>query len=483
MLTELDIRPVTNPFVMKLFARGNVLSEADQIEPVRGMLFNALAAFARQKSDWRKAVAEVNRALVRHRHKMRVYPAGLIPFFQHPVAVVFKLTGEYCQLFELAGLNNDTDRLDLPIESNMSHSLFMDLLTGIIDKNQEIGNNGLVYDILNRLFKIEGMRSYGVTLRQNPELLGDDMLVIAENPFGMEFRLPLKNFQSKDIKLNVQCVIDRETKKEIKHIPDVFFIREVLEDVAKAWPEDRSAAELVKLLEDAFVVLSIRSITKRQWRVDKRVEKKQRSIGWIIEDTAWDSRDQPGAVSLPLVGEKDDAIRFVVTFKGLSEAAAKDIETVYKNESVAGSLKHIFSLKRKTDEVSGPACLQAVTFRKAPRELSRAILKSIQNHSGISYSELTHAIQIEMKRSKLDKAYAVDRLCIELEQKGPAVYISDITSDLTYKFIIERRTDEQAENYGLIQLDEKDEEIRRFSIPKTRIALKGPNGDLKVNRN
>jgi len=472
MLTELEVRPVLNPFVMKLFARGNILSETDQIEQVRGMLFNAVAEFARQSSDWRLALDYVNRILVKDRYKMRIYPAGIIPFFQYPVAVVFKLTGEYCLLFELVGLHNEAPKLDLPIEANMSHSFFMDILTGIINKNREIGSNGLVYDVLTRLFKIAGLQSYGVTLRQNLELIGHDILIIAENPFGMEFRLPLTTFQDKDIRLNVKCAIDRESKKEVKNIPDVFFIWKVLEDIAKAWPEDKSAAELVKLVEKALAVLNIRAITKRQWLVDRRINNDCMSIGWIIEDTGWDSREQPGAVSLPLVGEKDDVIRFVVAFRGLSEAAAKDIETVYKKESLSDSLKNIFSLKRKTDGAGEPACLKPVTFRKAPRELSRAILKSVQRHLSISYSELTHTIQNEMRRMKLEKDYAVDRLCIELEQKGPAVYVSDIASDQIYKFIIERRTGEDTESYGLIQVDENDEEVRRFSIPQSRISLK-----------
>ncbi len=471
MLTELEVRPVTNPYVMKLFARGNILSEANQIEPVRIMLFNALSEFDQQESDWRHAVDYVNRILIKNRYKMRVYPAGIIPFFQHPVAVVFKLKGEHCLLFELSGLSNETRELDLPIEANMSNSFFMDLLTGIITKNREIGSSGLVYNVLTRLFKIDGLKSYGVTLRQNLKLLGQDILVIAENPFGMEFRLPLTPFQEKDIQLNVKCAIDRETKKEIKNIPEFFFIWEVLQDIAKAWPEDKSAAELVTLVDDALAVLTSRSITKRQWHVDKRISKNCMTIGWVMEATVWDSREQPGSVILPLIGEKDDTIRFVVDFKGLSEAAAKSIEIVYKRESLSGSLKKIFSLKRKTDNTGMTEFLKPVTFRKAPRELSQAILKSIQNHLSISYAELTHAIQREMKRKKLQSVFAVDSLRIELEQIGPAVYVTEIASDEIYKFIIERRNDETTQNYGLIQVDENDEEVRRFAISRSRLAL------------
>ena len=84
---------------------------------------------------------------------------------------------------------------------------------------------------------------------------------------------------------------------------------------------------------------------------------------------------------------------------------------------------------------------------------------------------MTYAIQREMKRRKLESEYAVDLLRIELEQKGPAVYMTEIASDQTYKFIIERRTDETTQNYGLIQLDENDEEVRRFAISKSRLAL------------
>ena len=473
MMTELEVRPVSNPFVIKLFARGKILSQVGRIEALQKILHNALSDFALQESNWRRAVDYVNKILTKDRCKMRVYPAGIIPIFQHPVAVVFRLTGEYCVLFELVGLENEVRQLDLPIESNMSHSFFMEFLTGIIKRNQAIGNNGLPYDVLTQIFKIRGLQNYGVTLRQNSVLPGDDLLVIAENPFGMEFRLSLKPFQDKDMRLNVTCAIERESKKEVKNVPDVFFIWKVLEDIAKAWPEDRSAAELTKLVGNALALLNIRAITKRQWQVDRRVTRDCMPIGWFIEETGWDSREQPGAVSLPLVGEKDDdAIRFVVAFKGLSEAAAKGIETVYTKESLSGSLKNIFSLKRKTDGVSGTECLKPVTFRKAPRELCRAILKSVQRHLSISYSELTHIIQSEMRRMKLEKDYAVDRLRIGLEQKGPAVYVSDISSDQIYKFIIERRAGEDTESYGLIQVDEKDEEVRRFSIPKSRIPLK-----------
>jgi hypothetical protein len=471
MLTELEVRPVTDPYVMKLFARGKILSKADQIEQVRSMLFNALAEFSQRASDWRLAVYYVNRRLIKNHYKMRVYPAGIIPFFQHPVAVVFKLTSEYCLLFELTGLDNGTRELDFPIEANMTNPFFMDLLTGIINKNQEIGSNGLVYNVLTRLFKIGGLQSYGVTLRQNPELPGHDLLVIAENPFGMELRLPLTPDQDKDIRLNVKCAIDRKTEKEIKNIPDVFFIREVLQDIAKAWPDYKSAAELVRLLDDALAVLTIRVITKRQWRVDRRISKNCMPIGWVIEDAGRDSREQPGSVNLPLIGEKDDTIRFVVAFKGLSEAAAKSIDSVYKKKSLSGSLKNIFTLKRKTDFTGVTECLKPVTFRKASTELSRAILKSIQSHLSISYAELTYAIQREMKRKKLQSEYAVDLIRIELEKKGPAVYVPEIESDQTYKFIIERRTDETTENYGLIQVDENDEEVRRFAISKNRLAL------------
>jgi len=472
MLKELEVRPVTNPYVMKLFARGKILSEADQIEQIRSMLFNALAEFSRQASNWRHAVDYVNRILLKNRYKMRVYPAGFIPYFQHPVAVVFKLTGEFCLLFELAGLDNGSNELDSPIEANMTNPFFMDLLTDITNKNKEIGSNGLAYHVLTRLFKIEGLQSYGVTLRQDPQLPGQDILVIAENPFGMEFRLPLKPYEDKDIRLNVKCAIDSETKKKIKNIPDVFFIWEVLTDIANAWPEDKSAAELAKLVRDALVMLNMRAITKRQWRVDRRISKDCMPIGWVIEDTRWDSREQPGSVSLPLIGEKNDSIRFMVSFKGLSEAAAKSIESVYKKESLSGSLKNIFTLKRKTDDTVVTECQKPVTFKKAPRELSRAILKSIQSHLNISYAQLKHAIQLEMKRKKLDSTYAVDLLCIELEEKGPAFYVTEISSDQTYKFIIERRTDETSESYGLIQVDEDDEEIRRFSISKSQPVLK-----------
>ncbi|MEZ4604142.1 MAG: hypothetical protein R2861_12340 [Desulfobacterales bacterium] len=43
---------------------------------------------------------------LKDRLRTRLYPSGIIPFpyFQHPVVVVFKITGEYCFLFELAGL-------------------------------------------------------------------------------------------------------------------------------------------------------------------------------------------------------------------------------------------------------------------------------------------------------------------------------------------------------------------------------------------
>jgi hypothetical protein len=471
MIDDLEIRPVTNPFVMKQFARGNILSDPEEVSRVQWILFNAVADFTRQESDWKQLPAYIDKFLVKERFRTRLYAAGIIPFFQHPVAVVFKITGEYCLLFELVGLKNGRPRLDLPIESNMNHGFFMDLLTGAISKNQDMGNNALPYDLLVRLFKIDGLRNYGVTLRQHPELMGDDLLVISENPFGVEFRMPLKPFRDRDIKCNVTCVIDRETKKEVKTIPDVFFVWEVLQDIATAWPEDKSAAELVDLVEKALAVLNVRAITKRHWCVDRRINRDYMPIGWIVEDTGWESRKQPGAVSLPLVGEKDDVIRFVVAYKGLSEAAAKSIETVYKKESLSGSLKNIFSLKRKTDGVCEAESLKAVTFKKAPREVSRAILKAIQGHLSISCSELKYTIQVEMKRMKLEQTIAVDRICIDIEKQGPAVYVPDISSDLIYKFVIERRTDENTESYGVIQVDAEGDEIRRFSISKSRIML------------
>jgi hypothetical protein len=471
MLTALEVRPVTNPYVMNLFARGNILSEADQVEQVRSMLFNALAEFGQRSSDWRLALYSVNRILLKNCYKMRVFPAGIIPFFQHPVAVVFKLTGDYCIAFDLIGLDNGTRELDLPVEANMSNSVFMDLLTGIINKNRDIGNSGLVYNVLTRLIQISGLQSYGVTLRQNPEQPGHDLLVIAENPFGMELRLPLKPVQRKDIRLNVKCVIGLETKNKKKKIPDVFFILAVLQDISNAWPEDKSAAELVRLVENALTVLANRAITKRPWYVDKRISKNRMPIGCVIKETSWDSQEQPGSVRLPLISEKDDTIRFIVAFKGLSEAAAKSIENIYRKRLLSGSLKHIFTPRRKTDFTGGTEFLKPVTFRKASTALSRAILKSIQSHLSISYAELAYAIQREMKRGKLEKEYAVDLLRIKLEQNGPAVYVTEIASDQTYKFIIERRTDETTQNYGLIQVDKNDEEIRRFAISKNRLAL------------
>ena len=475
MIKDLEIRPVTNPFAMKQFARGNILSDPEDIARVQIQLFNAVAAFTREESDWKQLSARIDDALIKDRLRTRLYPSGIIPYFQHPVVVVFKITGEYCFLFELAGLKNGRTQLNLPIASNMSHGFFMDLLNGAIKKNQDLGNPALPYDILTQLFKIEGLRYYGVTLRQPPDLVGDDLLVISENPFSGEFRLPLKSFRDRDIRCNVRCVIDRETKKEVKTIPDVFFIWEVLQDIARAWPEDKSAAALVDLVEKALAVLHVRAVTKRQWCVDRRTTRDCMPIGWSIEETGWDSREQPGAVSLPLVGEKDDVIRFVVSFKGLSEAAAKGIEDVYKKESLSGSLKNIFTLKRKTDGVcetafpASPAPPKVVTFRKAPREVSRAILKAVQSHLSISCTELEYTIQSEMKRMKLEQTVAVNQLCIELEKKGPAVYIPEISAEEMYKFIIERRTDENTESYGVIQVDENDEEIRRFSISKSRI--------------
>jgi hypothetical protein len=471
MLTELEVRPVTNPYVTKLFARGSILSDADQIERVRCMLLNAMAEFGQRSSDWRLAVYSVNRILIKNSYKMRVYPAGVVPFFQHPVAVVFKLTGDYCLLFELIGLDNGTRELDFPVEANMSNPLFMDLLTGIINQNQEIGSSAMVYNVLTRLIKIGGLQSYGVTLRQNPGAPGHDILVIAENPFGMELRLPLTAGPEKDTRLNVKCTVDREKEKEIKQIPDGFFILEVLRDIAKSWPEDKSAVELARLVEDALAALHIRAITKRQWRVDRRISKDCVPIGCVIGDAGQDSRAPSATVNLPLIGEKDDTIRFVAAFKGLTAAAAKSIESVYRKKSLAGSLKNIFALKRKTDDTGADESLKPVTFRKASTELSRVILKSIQNHLRISHAELTYSIQREMKRKKLESVFDVDLLHIELEEKGPAIYVTEIATDQTYKYIIERRTDETTQNYGLIQVDENDQEVRRFAISKSRLAL------------
>ncbi|MEZ4567191.1 MAG: hypothetical protein R2860_09565 [Desulfobacterales bacterium] len=65
---------------------------------------------------------------------------------------------------------------------------------------------------------------------------------------------------------------------------------------------------------------------------------------------------------------------------------------------------------------------------------------------------------------------AVNQLSIELEKKGPAVYIPEIS--LTNKYINlipSAALTRIPKAYGVIQVDENDEEIRRFSISKSRI--------------
>ncbi|MEZ4567193.1 MAG: hypothetical protein R2860_09575 [Desulfobacterales bacterium] len=43
-------------------------------------------------------------------------------------------------------------------------------------------------DILTQLFKIEGLRYYGViSAAKAPDLVGDDLLVISENPLPVNF--------------------------------------------------------------------------------------------------------------------------------------------------------------------------------------------------------------------------------------------------------------------------------------------------------
>ncbi len=489
MKKNLEIRQVTNPFIIRLFARGGLLTDADGIMEVQSLLHNALAEVTRNESGWHQAVARINAILIRSRLQARIYPAGRIPFFQYPVGVVFRTTGEYCVVFELDNLDNGRLELPMPVEANMSHVFFMDLLKDIIRKNQDMANNGLPYEIMARLCKIEGLRHYGVTLRQPAELMGEDLLVISEAPFGLELRYPLKKFQDHAIRYNVQCVIDRETKKEVKTIPEVFFIWELLQDIARAWPENKSAADLVRLVEKSLGALYLRGVTRRRWRPDKTLTSDHVPISWMV-DRAEVIRDvaesPPGIVSLPLLGEKPPSaklrgetsadenahdIRFMVSFKGLTEDAARRIETIYEKDSLPASLKTLFPLKKKNHDAEKAPVSRQVTFQKAPRDLFRAILKAVQRHLSISCVDLCHSIKTEMRRFNLTQIFSQDLVCVEVEKSGPVVYVSETLSNRIYKFIIERRTDENTESYGVIQVDDEDDEIRRFSISKSRMPL------------
>lgn len=103
----------------------------------------------------------------------------------------------------------------------------------------------------------------------------------------------------------------------------------------------------------------------------------------------------------------------------------------------------------KNKSMATPLEIRPVTFKKVPRELSRAILKAVQSHLSITCSELRYTIVNEMKRMKLERTIAVDRLSMDIEQRGPAVCVPDLLSGEIYKFIIERRTDENTESYDV----------------------------------
>ena len=470
MQQKVKARPVLNPHVIKLFARGAVLTEPEQVAWIQKMLQNALDEFSQQDPDWHQAVDQINSILIKKRHRLRIYPAGIIPYFQYPITVVYHLTGKYCLVFELIGLKNSAKKLELPIESNLSDKDFKAFLASIIRKNKGMGNSGLSYELLANIQKISGLSAYGVTIRQNPKSMGNDLLVIAENPFGTEYRFPLKASHDR---YKVKCFLDRSTHKKIKTNSDGFFIWKVLEGLAQAWPQDKPAIDLVKKVENIFEVLKIRAVTKDLWHIDKKVYKDPNriSIGWMLDNVDRKADSQPGTINLPVFAKKGYSNRWIFTFKGLTEASARSIEPICKREHYVIAIKSVFSSNKTTEIENETEAIKKVTFRKAPRKLSQTILKSLQRNFNMPFSELKNSIQLEMERMHLKKDFKIDSLRIELEPKGPAIYVLEKLSDQVYKFIIERRADEGVASYGLIQVDEEDDEIRRFTLSRSQGAI------------
>lgn len=470
MQQKVKARSVLNPHVIKMFARGAVLKEPEQVSQIQKMLQNALDEFSQQDPDWDQAMDQINSILIKKRHRLRLYPAGIIPYFQYPITVIYHLTGRYCLVFELIGLTNSAKNLELPTESNMSDKDFKDFLVRIIGNNRAMGNSGLSYELITKIQKIPGLSTYGITTRQNPKSMGNDLLVIAKNPFGTEYRFPLKAFHDRDLKHEVKCSVDIVTQKKIKITSDGFFIWQTLKELAQAWPQDKLAMDFVKKVENIFEVLKIRAVTKDLWHIDKKVykDRNQISIGWMSDNVDRKADSQPGTIILPVYAKKGDSNRLIFTFKGLTDKSARSIESICKREHYVIAIKSVFSSSNTTEIENEPEAIKAVTFRKAPRELSQAILKCLKHNFNMPFSELKQNIQLEMERMHLKKDYKTDSLMIKLESKGPAIYVLENVSDQAYKFIIERRVDEEVACYGLIQVDEEDDEIRRFTLSRSQ---------------
>lgn len=473
MQQKVKARPVLNPHVIKMFARGSVLTELEQVSRIQKILQNALDEFSQYDPDWHQAMDHINTILIKKRHRLRLYPAGIIPYFQYPITVVYNVTGEYCLIFELIGLKNSAKKLELPIEFNLSDKEFKGFLVSIIRKNSVMGNSCLTYELLTKIQKIPGLSTYGITTRQNPKSMGNDLLVIAKNPFGTEYRFPLKASHDRDLKHGVKCFVDPVTHKKIKINSDGFFIWQVLKGLAQSWPQNKPAMDLVKKVENIFEVLKIRAVTKDLWHIDKKVynDRNRKSIGWMSDNSNHIADSQTGTINLPVFTKKGDRNRLIFIFKGFTEASARSIESICKRGHYVIAIKSVLSSNKTTEFENEPEEINEVTFRKAPRELSQAILNSLKHNFNMPFPELKHSIQLEMERMHLQKDYKTDSLIIELEPIGPAIYVLEKVSDQVYKFIIERRVDKGVACYGLIQVDEEDDEIRSFTLHRSQCAI------------
>ena len=74
---------------------------------------------------------------------------------------------------------------------------------------------------------------------------------------------------------------------------------------------------------------------------------------------------------------------------------------------------------------------------------------------------------------KLNNKINIESLWVEYENTGPVIFIPVADSNFVYKFRVERRIEgEDLQSYGIIQVAKNDEEIRRFSLSKSRMKFR-----------
>jgi len=477
MESKIKIVPVTKQHIVSLVARGNVLIHPDEIKSIWGLFAMELQAFIQKQLPWRDASAYVNEGLKKNKLMVRFYPAGTIPVLRHPLVVVFKRTGESCCVFELIGLENATETLAMPYESNMETDTFVSFITNIVNKNRELNHWGIVYDTWLQIQKIPGIFDWGVTLRENPEFMAGNFLVIAENPFGAEYRYPMQFSDNNNHQVSLS--LEAQIRKQIRSNPDGFHLLTMLNDIASSWPKNKSSALLLKKVEGILDIFSNRKFTSKAWSIDKTMKRKRVSVSYAIDHSGLKPHEGPGSVYFFLIPDGDIHKSYQVGFRGFIEGAAKEAESFCtKDSSRKFDYKKILTpFKKNTENVKVDGANE-ISNLKAPKELSRSLLKAIQKKFNISLSEISQALTIELRRMKLDKNFRIESIEMAFEGAEPIIVISQREPGLRFKFIIERRIEGHADNYGLIQLDSDDEEIRRFSLPKTHILLKPLQSDL-----